>query len=74
VQPAGHAQAGLVEPGHFGVDDVVFDLLEELAQPVGGSFGHGRQGGLRDWGAKQCGQRLCGAFFGQELPPRRRRG
>jgi hypothetical protein len=67
-QLAGHAQAGLVEPGHLGVGDPLFDLGEEPVEPVGAAPGHGRHRGLADRGAEQLGQRLGGALLGQELP------
>ena len=37
------------------------------SEPVGGAFGHRRDGALRDRGAEQFGQRLGGAFLRQEL-------
>ena len=68
VQAPGHAQAGLVEPGHLGSGDVLFDQTEEFAESLGGAAGHGGHGALRDRGAEQLGPRLGGALLGQELP------
>jgi hypothetical protein len=68
VQLPGHAQPGLVEPGHLGGGDPVGDLGEEPVEPGGGSRGHGGHGGIRHRGAEQLGQRLGGALLGQELP------
>ena len=64
----GHAQAGLVEPGHLGLGDPVADLVEEPVEPVGGAPGHRRHGAIGDRGAEQLGQRRRGALLGQELP------
>ena len=67
VQLAGHPQPGLVEPGDIGLGDVLFHGAEEAAEPVGGAFGHRRDGALRDRGAEQFGHRLRGALLRQEL-------
>ena len=67
VQLAGHPQPGLVEPGDIGLGDSLFHGAEEAAEPVGGAFGHRRDGALRDRGAEQFGQRLRGALLRQEL-------
>jgi hypothetical protein len=68
VQPAVHAEPGLVEPGHLGRGDVVPHPLQEAAESPGGAGGDAghRSGRQRD--AEQLGQRLRGALLGQELP------
>ena len=68
VQLPGHAQPGLVEPGHLGGGDLIFDLGQEPVEPVGGAGGHGGHGAVGERGAEQFGQRLRGALLGQELP------
>jgi hypothetical protein len=35
VQLALHPQPGLIETGHLGLGDPVFDLVEDLLQPLG---------------------------------------
>jgi len=69
VQLGGHPQPGLVEAGHLVARQLAFDLAQEVAQAVGGAFGHGRDGALRHRIAEQLCQRLGGAFLRQELPP-----
>jgi len=44
VQLPGHAQPGLVEPGHLGLRDPVADLGQEPVEPVRGAGGHARHG------------------------------
>ena len=67
VQRAGHPQPSLVEPGDIGLGDLLFHGAEEAAEPVGGAFGHRRDGALRDRGVEQFGHRLRGALLRQEL-------
>jgi hypothetical protein len=64
VQLACHAQACLVETGHLGLGDTLFNQLEEFLQPVGRALGHRPHGALRDRGVEQLGQRGRGAFLG----------
>jgi hypothetical protein len=67
-QRAGHAQAGLVEPGHLAASDPITDLGEVLLQPAGSPPGYRRDRGLGIRDAEQLGRRLRGALLGQELP------
>ena len=67
-QLAGHAQPGLVEPGHLGGGDPLANLVEEPVEPVGGPLGHRGHGGVGERGAEQLGQRFGGALLRQELP------
>jgi hypothetical protein len=68
VQRARHTQARLVEPGHRSVGDALAGHLEQLLQPAGGAFGHGRHRALGDRGAEQLGQCGRGVLPRQELP------
>ena len=68
VQPAVHAEPGLVEPGHLAGGDLLAGVLQEPAQPPGGAGGDARHRPGRQRDAEQLGQRLRGALFGQELP------
>ena len=50
VQPARHAQAGLVETGHLAGGNTVAELGEELIESIGGAFDHGGHGAFGDRG------------------------
>jgi hypothetical protein len=68
VQPALHAESGLVEPGHLGRGDLAAHVLQEPAQPPGGAGGQRRDGPGRQRDAEQLGQRLRGPLLGQNCP------
>ena len=68
VQPAVHAEPGLVEPGHLAGGDLPAGVLQEPAEPPGGAGGDRRDRPGRQRDAEQLGQRLRGALLGQELP------